>query len=47
MSTQDETPVADYDSPWKEALAHYLPEAFALCLPEGNTLGLMSEVRPA
>ncbi|MGI8914636.1 MAG: Rpn family recombination-promoting nuclease/putative transposase [Chloroflexota bacterium] len=28
------TPVADYDSPWKEALAHYLPDAFALFFPE-------------
>lgn len=28
------TPVADYDSPWKEALARYLPDAFALFFPE-------------
>jgi predicted transposase YdaD len=28
------TPTADYDSPWKEALARYLPDAFALFFPE-------------
>jgi hypothetical protein len=28
------TPPADYDSPWKEALAHYLPDALALFFPE-------------
>ena len=27
-------PAADYDSPWKEALARYLPDAFALFLPD-------------
>jgi hypothetical protein len=27
-------PTADYDSPWKEALARYLPDAFALFFPE-------------
>jgi hypothetical protein len=25
---------ADYDSPWNEALAHYLPGAFALFFPD-------------
>ncbi len=30
-------PAADYDSPWKEALAHYLPDAFALFFPEVST----------
>ncbi|HEY8741603.1 MAG TPA: transposase, partial [Chloroflexota bacterium] len=30
------TPAADYDSPWKEALARYLPEAFALFFPEAH-----------
>jgi hypothetical protein len=28
------TPPTDYDSPWKEALAHYLPDALALFFPE-------------
>ena len=31
------TPIADYDSPWKEALARYLPDAFALFFPEVHT----------
>ena len=31
----DETmPTSDYDSPWKEALAQYLPDAFALFFPD-------------
>lgn len=28
------TPAADYDSPWKEALARYLPDALDLFFPE-------------
>lgn len=28
-----QTPVADYDSPWKEALSRDLPEALALFFP--------------
>lgn len=28
------TPTADYDSPWKEALARYLPDALALFFPD-------------
>src|SRR5579875_3848092 len=32
MST--EPPADDYDSPWKEALAHYLPDALALFFPD-------------
>ncbi len=31
------TPAADYDSPWKEALAKYLPDAFALFFPDVAT----------
>jgi len=34
MDMDNETPPpADYDSPWKEALARYLPDAFALFFP--------------
>jgi hypothetical protein len=32
--SDETTPTADYDSPWKEALARYLPDAFALFFPE-------------
>ena len=28
-----DSPSADFDSPWKEALAHYLPHALRLFLP--------------
>jgi hypothetical protein len=28
-----DSPSADFDSPWKEALAHYLPDALRLFLP--------------
>jgi hypothetical protein len=31
--SDETTPAADYDSPWKEALARYLPDAFALFFP--------------
>ena len=31
--SNETTPTADYDSPWKEALARYLPDAFALFFP--------------
>ena len=34
MNDQTATPTADYDSPWKEALAKYLPDAFALFFPD-------------
>jgi len=34
MSDQPTTPPADYDSPWKEALARYLPDFLALFFPE-------------
>jgi hypothetical protein len=34
MSDQTTAPAADYDSPWKEALARYLPDAFALFFPD-------------
>ena len=30
------TPKANFDSPWKEALARYLSEAFALFFPEAH-----------
>jgi hypothetical protein len=33
MSDQPTVPPAEYDSPWKEALARYLPDALALFLP--------------
>ncbi len=32
--SDETTPVTDYDSPWKEALARYLPDAFELFFPE-------------
>ena len=35
--SDETTPTADYDSPWKEALARYLPDAFALFFPEVRT----------
>jgi len=35
--SDETTPVADYDSPWKEALAKYLPDAFALFFPDVAT----------
>ena len=31
--SDETTPAADYDSPWKEALARYLPAAFAIFFP--------------
>jgi len=34
MSEQQTTPTADYDSPWKEALARYLPDFLALFFPQ-------------
>ena len=34
--SDETTPAADYDSPWKEALARYLPDAFALFFPEAH-----------
>lgn len=34
MSNQQTTPIADYDSPWKEALARYLPDFLALFFPD-------------
>jgi hypothetical protein len=34
--SDETTPPADYDSPWKEALAHYLPDAFALFFPAAH-----------
>ncbi len=34
MSDQQTTPIADYDSPWKEALARYLPDFLALFFPD-------------
>jgi hypothetical protein len=34
MSDQSTTPPADYDSPWKEALARYLPDFLALFFPD-------------
>jgi hypothetical protein len=36
MSDETTNPAADYDSPWKEALARYLPDAFALFFPEAH-----------
>ena len=31
--TMNALPSSDYDSPWKEALARYLPDALALFFP--------------
>ncbi|HXT34716.1 MAG TPA: hypothetical protein VN837_03975, partial [Chloroflexota bacterium] len=33
-STILNTPTADFDSPWKEALKEYLPDCFALLFPQ-------------
>ena len=35
--SDETTPAADYDSPWKEAIARYLPDAFALFFPDVAT----------
>lgn len=32
----DPIPASDFDSPWKEALARYLPQAFALFFPQAH-----------
>ena len=36
MNDETPPPTTDYDSPWKEALARYLPDAFALFFPEAH-----------
>jgi len=33
-NTSLSTPIADFDSPWKEALEEYLPDCFALLFPQ-------------
>ena len=38
MNDRDEAAAADWDSPWKEVLAAFLPDAIALFLPETHAL---------